>query len=402
MEHGRRIYMKRRFPIVAGASALSLVALTTPAQETLNAKAGGTEIAQERSTRAMRAERLGYAEKVSDLIGIEIENYEGEKLGKVDDLAVDLETGRIVEVVLSTGGFFGLAVMMVPVPPGALHHAVADKIIHLKSDKEKLKAAPRFGMSNWADLGQSNQVAEIYRYHGQEPYFTTIYQPTLGPDPTARLGHVQRATKLMGVAVKNVQGETLGKVEQLMVDLPAGRVVSVILSSGEFLELGGELSAVPPAAFQFNSEHEYLRLDVSKKALSNAPHFKASEWPDLGDPTYAGGIYRAYRVEPYFITNVTVSADNTARNVRDYDDRTLTPLDQGDSVADVDTTARIRKGIIAGKDMSDNARNVKIITNQGQVTLRGPVNTAEEKRLIGDIAINIALVENVDNQLEVK
>jgi hyperosmotically inducible protein len=52
--------------------------------------------------------------------------------------------------------------------------------------------------------------------------------------------------------------------------------------------------------------------------------------------------------------------------------------------------------------MSDNARNVKIITNRGQVTLRGPVDTAEEKRLIGGIAIDIALVENVDNQLEVK
>lgn len=84
------------------------------------------------------------------------------------------------------------------------------------------------------------------------------------------------------------------------------------------------------------------------------------------------------------------------------DDRTLTPLDQGNSQADMDTTAQIRKEVIAGKGMSVNAKNVKIITNRGQVTLRGPVNTAEEKRLIGDIAIRIALLENVDNQLEVK
>ena len=68
----------------------------------------------------------------------------------------------------------------------------------------------------------------------------------------------------------------------------------------------------------------------------------------------------------------------------------------------MDTTAQIRRGIIAGKNMSVNARNVKIITNKGQVTLRGPVNNADEKRLIGEIAINIAQSENVDNQLEVK
>ena len=104
----------------------------------------------------------------------------------------------------------------------------------------------------------------------------------------------------------------------------------------------------------------------------------------------------------YATTNVTTEPDNTARNVRDRDERTLTPLDQGNSQADMDTTAQIRKEIIAGKNMSMNARNVKIITMNGRVTLRGPVNTAEEKRLIGEIADRIARPENVDNQLEVK
>jgi osmotically-inducible protein OsmY len=125
-------------------------------------------------------------------------------------------------------------------------------------------------------------------------------------------------------------------------------------------------------------------------------------WPELSNPAYVDGIYRAYRVEPYFTTNATSAADNSARNVRDRNNSSLTPLDQGNSKADVDTTARIRKEIIAGKNISVNARNVKIITNHGRVTLRGPVNTAEEKRLIGEIAERIARSENVDNQLDVK
>lgn len=101
-------------------------------------------------------------------------------------------------------------------------------------------------------------------------------------------------------------------------------------------------------------------------------------------------------------TTRTNAVDNTAQNVRDRDNRTLTPLNQGNSQADVNTTAQIRKEIIAGKNMSMNARNVKIITRDGRVTLRGPVNTAEEKRLIGEIAARNASAENVDNQLEVK
>ena len=394
--------MKRKFRIFTTVSTASLMAITALAQDTTAVKKGGTEITLERSTRPMRVERLGYAEKAGDIIGMEVKNYDGVNLGKVDDIAVDLETGRIVEVIFSTGGFIGLGVTMVPVPPGALHHDVANKVLHLKSDKEQIKAAPQFGTSSWAEIGQSNQVADVYRYYGQEPYFTAENQPTPGPDATARLGYVQRVTQLMGVSVKNAQPETLGKVENLMLDLPAGRVISVIVSSGGFLGMGGELSAVPPAAFRFNSEHKHLHLDVSKETLSSAPHFKSSEWPDFSQPTYADGVYRAYKIEPYFTTNLTVAADNTARNVRDREQRTLTPLDQGNSKADVSTTAQIRKGIIAGKDMSLNAKNVKIITSNGRVTLRGPVDTLEEKRLIGLIAIDIAQLENVDNQLEVK
>jgi len=361
---------------------------------------------------ATRADRLNDAAKASDIIGMTVKNYQNEKLGKIDDLAVDVESGRIVQVILSTGGFLGIGDTLTPVPPGALHRDVAQKVLHLDADKAKLKAAPTFEMSNWADYSDTSHLSAVYRHYGQEPAFAFV-QPTEGTNdqvltnethmiPVARLSHVQRASKLMGTPVKNLQDEKLGKVENILLDLPSGRLVAVIVSSGGFLGLGDELSAVPPTALRFTADWATLQLDASKEMLSQAPHFKANEWPDLGEPVYADGVYRAYRVEPYFTTNVTTEVDTTALNVRDRQNATLTPLDQGNGKADVATTARIRKGILAGKNMSVNAQNVKIITLDGQVTLRGPVNTDEEKRLIGDIAINIARVENGDNQLEVK
>jgi len=93
--------------------------------------------------------------------------------------------------------------------------------------------------------------------------------------------------------------------------------------------------------------------------------------------------------------------DNTARNMRDRDAGSLTPLDQGNSRTDIDTTAKIRKGILNLEDLSVNGQNVKIITNEGRVTLRGPVNTEEEKRMIGEIANRLVTSEYADNQLEV-
>jgi sporulation protein YlmC with PRC-barrel domain len=213
---------------------------------------------------------------------------------------------------------------------------------------------------------------------------------------------VEKASKVIGMAVKNLQDEKLGKVDNLMVDIASGRIVQVIISSGGFLGLGDELSAVPPAAFRFNAERDEVRLDVTKDALAKAPHFKGTDWSTIDSPVYVDSVYRAYRVEPYFSTNTMHDADNTSRNVRDRNDNTLTPLDQGSSDADVDLTRRIRKDILARDGLSANARNIKIITVNGRVTLRGPVSTEEEKRLIGDIATGAARAGSVDNQIEVE
>ena len=468
--------MKRKLQTIISASAVSLLACSALAQDTTNPKTKTD--ARDRMPHARQADRLNGAAKASELIGMTVNNYQDEKLGKVSDLAIDVESGRIVQVILSTGGFIGIGDMLTAVPPGALHHDVAQKVLHLDANKEKVKGGPVFESANWAECCDSNHLSAVYGYYGEESAFRFIHRGdsvldglrnpdgqinregqrntdntltrdgqrnadgTLNKDgqltrdgqrnadgtlntassrdadgtwernrplrerqsmiPMSRLGYVQKASKLMGTSVKNLQDEKVGTVENLLVDLPSGRIVAVIVSSGGFLGMGDELSAVPPTALRFNADRDALQLDASKEMLSSAPHFKANQWPDFSQPSYAAGVYRAYRVEPYFTTNVTTQADNTARNVRDRDERTVTPLDQGNSKADVATTAQIRKEIIAGKNMSVNARNVKIITKEGRVTLRGPVNTPEEKRLIGEIANRIAQSENVDNQLDVK
>ena len=93
--------------------------------------------------------------------------------------------------------------------------------------------------------------------------------------------------------------------------------------------------------------------------------------------------------------------DNTGVNVRDRDADEKTPIDQNENQADIDLTAKIRERVVA-TEMSVNAQNVKIITQNGKVTLRGPVANAEEKKRIEDIAQEVASAGNVDSQLEVE
>jgi hyperosmotically inducible protein len=95
-------------------------------------------------------------------------------------------------------------------------------------------------------------------------------------------------------------------------------------------------------------------------------------------------------------------ADNSGINARDRGDQTLTPMNQGGSEADRQVTAKIRKAVVNDDVLSINAHNVKIITKDGVVTLRGPVKSASEKATVAAKAQKIAGVKRVHNQLEIE
>jgi osmotically-inducible protein OsmY len=99
--------------------------------------------------------------------------------------------------------------------------------------------------------------------------------------------------------------------------------------------------------------------------------------------------------------STAVEADNTGRNVRDRDDATKTSGDQSENEQDRKITQEVRKAVTSDDTLSTNAQNVKIITQDGKVTLRGPVKNQKEKADIEAKAKQIAGVKNVDNQLEI-
>ncbi|MGH8591497.1 MAG: BON domain-containing protein [Gammaproteobacteria bacterium] len=79
----------------------------------------------------------------------------------------------------------------------------------------------------------------------------------------------------------------------------------------------------------------------------------------------------------------------------------MTPEEQGGEPADLEITAAIRRAIVKDDSLSLNAHNVKIITRDGTVTLRGPVDNHAERTTIGQLAEKTVGVKRVDNQLEI-
>jgi osmotically-inducible protein OsmY len=107
------------------------------------------------------------------------------------------------------------------------------------------------------------------------------------------------------------------------------------------------------------------------------------------------------RSEDKQVSQTAVEPDNSGRNVRDRDNQSKTSGDQSENEADRRISQNIRDAITSDDSFSTNAKNVKIITSDGTVTLRGPVKSDKEKAEIEAKAKQIAGVKKVDNQLEI-
>lgn len=95
--------------------------------------------------------------------------------------------------------------------------------------------------------------------------------------------------------------------------------------------------------------------------------------------------------------------DNSAMNKRDANGQTLTPVDQmSGSKADVEVTRQIREVIAKDSSLSTNAHNIKIITINGMTTLRGTVNSVQERAKLASLAESVVSPTAVQNLLEVK
>lgn len=99
----------------------------------------------------------------------------------------------------------------------------------------------------------------------------------------------------------------------------------------------------------------------------------------------------------------TPRADNTGINVRDKSGATQTPQKQAkNSEADRKLLAAVRRAVVGDKTLSKSAHNVKIVSKDGVVTLRGPVRSEDEKGRVEKLAQQVAGVASVENQLDVK
>lgn len=104
------------------------------------------------------------------------------------------------------------------------------------------------------------------------------------------------ATSLNGTTVRNGEGEDLGTIEDLMIDVSTGRVDYAVVSFGGFLGIGDKLFAVPLQAMQVDTDDENLILNETKERLENAPGFDKDNWPKSANSEWNREVLSYYQV----------------------------------------------------------------------------------------------------------
>lgn len=121
--------------------------------------------------------------------------------------------------------------------------------------------------------------------------------PGKRPGPSVEKGpgpELMSSSTLLGNDVYNTDGEDVGDIKDIMLDMRSGKVSYAVLSFGAFLSMGEKLFAVPWSALELDTENKCFILKVSKDRLKDAPGFDKDHWPNMADQVWQREIRTYY------------------------------------------------------------------------------------------------------------
>jgi sporulation protein YlmC with PRC-barrel domain len=279
--------------------------------------------------------------RVSKLIGKDVRNSQGEDLGDIKDLVVDVNNGKVHYVVLSFGGFLGLGDKLFAFPTRAFDPAHDKDELVLRVDKQKLENAPGFESSAYPDWNSPNYRNQVDKYFGSD-----MAMPS--PDDM----RLVRATDLIGQDVNDPAGKDLGEINDIVVNMNNGDVRYAVLEFDKSWSLDNKLFAFPLTKFDREPQGDELVLDISKQALASVPGFDENNWPNVNDPRWVADVDR------YLVATAAVPLPSAAN------DAIFRRLDRNDDGALTHQEARADDSIEQGWNKMDSDRNGRVTRNE--------------------------------------
>ncbi|HEY4542195.1 MAG TPA: PRC-barrel domain-containing protein [Noviherbaspirillum sp.] len=266
--------MRTNWRVLAVLPALMLGAQVAAQQAAPAATADRTTSSSTAAATAANAANTGqlaqFDMRASKLIGKDVKNAQGENLGTVQDLVLDVEHAHVRYIVLSYGGFLGLGERLAAFPVSRFKPGQEDGLI-LQVSRAELEKAPGFKESAWPDWNDKSYTMNVDRL------FLKDDELARGPEG----GRLTRASDVLGKDVSDGGNRNAGSIEDVVVNLANGQLRFVVLDYASRMNTDQRLVALPSSAFRFPSRPDlpiFLLLD--RERVAKAEPFDEEKWAE--------------------------------------------------------------------------------------------------------------------------
>jgi sporulation protein YlmC with PRC-barrel domain len=235
--------------------------------------------------------------KAGQLIGLQVEDTDGRRVGTLRNLILDMRTGRVRYAVIASGGFMSIRPILRIAPAQMMSAATTKReTLSLNTTTEHWKGAPAFNPSQLSSLAEPGQAEQIARYFAKtDARFASASGSSLattgggpGSQTNASADSLKFASDLIGKTVVNRRHQKIGEVVDLMVGFSHTHSAFAIVSTGKFIWRGHEY-AIPVISLSPVPNGRGLMVDADASVLQQAPPFTQQVWD--GDATEKAGVF---------------------------------------------------------------------------------------------------------------
>jgi sporulation protein YlmC with PRC-barrel domain len=175
----------------------------------------------------------------------------------------------------------------------------ADKYV-INVPKDRLESAPGFAKSAWPNMLDVKRKETIHGYYQQPYYWDRERDAASSRSLSSERPAVYKASEVIGMKVHNRQAESIGEIEDIVVEPLRGDIRYAVVGVGGFLGIGERYIAVPWPALSYDASKKELILDVTKEQVKAAPGFDKDHWPDFANEKWGGDVHRYFNQQPYW------------------------------------------------------------------------------------------------------
>lgn len=214
--------------------------------------------------------------RASHLVGMDVFNTRGERLGDIEDMVIDLQSGQVRYAILSFGGFMGMGDDWFAYPTSAFRLDRGSNQLVLNVSRERLEAAKGFDKDRWPATTDRSFWDRI------EQTFSTDRRPQ-GDNRAQANAQLVRASELLGRNVRDRQGQNVGEINDAVIDLPGRQVHYMVVEVDPGWFKSERLVPLPVTALSQGQDRDQLALDRNREQLRDAPAFESGQWPNFNE-----------------------------------------------------------------------------------------------------------------------